>query len=61
MSLRQKWRLRQHRVDGSGERVDAWWPRSAAAVGVPNNCQNCGTSYPWRQEAIANAIEVVQM
>ena len=31
------------------------------SVKVPNNCQNCGTSYPWRQGAIANAIEVVQM
>jgi hypothetical protein len=28
---------------------------------VPNNCHNCGTAYPWRQGAIANAIEVVQM
>ena len=28
---------------------------------VPNNCPNCGTAYPWRQDAIANAIEVVQM
>ena len=30
-------------------------------VEVPNNCPNCGTAYPWRQEAIANAVEVVQM
>lgn len=29
--------------------------------GVANNCSHCGTAYPWRQEAIANAIEVVQM
>lgn len=28
---------------------------------VPNNCTNCGTAYPWRLGAIANAIEVVQM
>ena len=31
------------------------------SVKVPNNCQNCATSYPWRQGVIANAIEVVQM
>ena len=28
---------------------------------VPNNCHQCGTAYPWRQAAIANAIEVLQM
>jgi hypothetical protein len=27
----------------------------------PNNCHGCGTAYPWRIAAIANAIEVVQM
>ena len=52
--------------------IDAWQERNAPSQGhlkgiisksvkVPNNCQNCGTSYPWRQGAIANAIEVVQM
>ena len=28
---------------------------------VPNNCYSCGTAYPWRQAAIANAIEVLEM
>ena len=28
---------------------------------IPNNCHQCGTAYPWRQAAIANAIEVLQM
>lgn len=28
---------------------------------VDNNCPQCGTAYPWRQSAIATAIEVVQM
>jgi hypothetical protein len=28
---------------------------------VPNNCHNCGAAYPWRQTAIAEAIEVLQM
>lgn len=26
-----------------------------------NNCHHCGTAYPWRQEALAAAIEAVQM
>ena len=28
---------------------------------VDNNCPQCGTAYPWRQSAIATAIEVVQI
>ena len=28
---------------------------------VPNNCQGCGTAFPWRQDAIASAIEILQM
>ena len=28
---------------------------------APNNCHACGTAYPWRQAAIANAIEVLQL
>ena len=32
-----------------------------AGTPVPNHCPNCGAAYPWRQAAIANAIEVVQM
>ena len=28
---------------------------------VPNNCQDCGTAFPWRQDAIASAIEILQM
>jgi len=28
---------------------------------VPNNCQGCGTVYPWRQDAIASAIEILRM
>lgn len=27
---------------------------------APNNCHECGSAYPWRQAAIANAIEVAQ-
>ena len=34
---------------------------SLQSADVPNNCPNCGTAYPWRQGAIANAIEVLQM
>ena len=29
-------------------------------ISVPNNCHACGVPYPWRQAAIANAIEVAQ-
>jgi hypothetical protein len=32
---------------------------SISAIPVPNNCHKCGTAYPWRQEAIAAAIEAV--
>ena len=28
---------------------------------VPNNCHSCGTAFPWRQDAIASAIEILQM
>jgi hypothetical protein len=28
---------------------------------APNNCRSCGVAYPWRQDAIASAIEIVQM
>lgn len=28
---------------------------------APNNCHQCGAAYPWRQAAIATAIEVLQM
>ena len=31
------------------------------ALHAPNNCHECGTAYPWRQAAIASAIEVLQM
>ena len=34
---------------------------SARATPVPNNCQGCGTAFPWRQDAIASAIEILQM
>ena len=34
---------------------------SISETPVPNNCYNCGTAYPWRQAAIANAIEVLEM
>jgi len=34
---------------------------SVRSTKVPNNCPNCGATYPWRQETIANAIEVLQM
>ncbi|MGD0108074.1 MAG: DUF2321 domain-containing protein [Rhodopila sp.] len=28
---------------------------------LPNNCHACGTAYPWRQDALAAAIEAVEM
>jgi len=28
---------------------------------VPNNCHGCGTAYPWRQQALAAAVEMLQM
>lgn len=28
---------------------------------VPNNCHACGTAYPWRQDALAAAIEAAQL
>jgi hypothetical protein len=28
---------------------------------VRNNCHACGTAYPWRQHALAAAIEIVEM
>ncbi|MGX9967101.1 DUF2321 domain-containing protein [Roseomonas sp. F4] len=28
---------------------------------VPNNCHACGTAYPWRQHALAAAVEAVQL
>jgi len=28
---------------------------------VPNNCQGCGTAYPWRQDALVAAIEAAQL
>ena len=28
---------------------------------VPNNCHACGTAYPWRQQALAAAVEALQM
>jgi hypothetical protein len=28
---------------------------------VPNNCDACGTAYPWRQQALAAAVEAVQL
>ena len=28
---------------------------------APNNCHHCGTAYPWRQAAIASAIEMLEM
>ena len=28
---------------------------------VRNNCHQCGTAYPWRQHALAAAVEVVEM
>jgi hypothetical protein len=34
---------------------------SVSETPVPNNCHNCGTAYPWRQAAIASAIEVLQI
>jgi hypothetical protein len=34
---------------------------SIRSADIPNNCPNCGTAYPWRLGAIANAIDVVQM
>jgi hypothetical protein len=34
---------------------------SVRSLKVPNNCPSCGTAYPWRQDSIANAIEVLQM
>jgi len=39
-----------------GSRVDFPAPVNIA----PNNCHECGSAYPWRQAAIANAIEVAQ-
>ncbi len=34
---------------------------SLDAMPVPNNCHGCGSAYPWRQAAIASAIEVLQI
>jgi hypothetical protein len=34
---------------------------SGSVSRAPNNCPQCGSAYPWRQAAIANAIEVLQM
>lgn len=34
---------------------------SAYAAPVPNNCHACGTAYPWRQQALAAAIDAVQL
>ena len=34
---------------------------SGSEKSVPNNCHSCGTAYPWRQAAIASAIEVLQI
>jgi hypothetical protein len=34
---------------------------SARTSPVPNNCHACGTAYPWRQQALAAAVEVLQM
>jgi len=34
---------------------------SAHSSPNPNNCQSCGTAFPWRQDAIASAIEILQM
>jgi hypothetical protein len=28
---------------------------------LPNNCHACGTAYPWRQEALAAAVEAAQI
>lgn len=28
---------------------------------VPNNCHACGTAYPWRQHALAAAVELLEM
>jgi hypothetical protein len=35
---------------------------NSVVVGLPapNNCHECGVAFPWRQAAIANAIEVAQ-
>jgi hypothetical protein len=27
---------------------------------VPNNCHACGSAYPWRQDALASATEILQ-
>ena len=32
-----------------------------SSASAPNNCRSCGTAYPWRQDAIASAIEIIQM
>jgi hypothetical protein len=34
---------------------------STSETPVPNNCHACGTAYPWRQTAIASAIEILEM
>ncbi len=34
---------------------------SLVGTPVPKNCHGCGAAYPWRQAAISNAIEVLQM
>ena len=34
---------------------------SLSQTPVPNNCHACGTAYPWRQDALASAIEILQM
>ena len=40
-----------------------WSPTgfSTRTTPVPNNCHACGAAYPWRQQALAAAIEAVQL
>lgn len=34
---------------------------SVRSTPVPNNCHACGTAYPWRQNALAAAVEFLEM
>ena len=42
-------------------RYETPWVFFVSQTPVPNNCYACGTAYPWRQEALAAAIEAVQL